>query len=377
MAYTPTESNRPVYSSASDTLRRMSDSQIENISKKLQEYIALKYWESNWHTGYDHGSPTEAAFGSFFMSWSGGYNPVDGDAINKGTLYDTSYTAVQTSNANNNEPIAQPNAYAGDDDDSFGTPSEASFNDTLATAQTFYKESYDNATAPSQPSTSDLNSHGYLIWDSSGYVKVESETANILDTVIKLANAAMLSGDKVGTYHISTSDPSEGAGHTWSDLGTFIEDTISTYAFPNTTGSSVAQTHKLWLKTAAPLDSVEDSAALANFMQWSSSGDIGLKQIDRGTGTSTYSNIATNVIIPIWKNSSIFPKYKFSASNSLAGGWEALKGSYNDTYYLTSQTASPALSSGTYYSARYGLATTTTNTEYMILYIGSSTDSYR
>ena len=89
------------------------------------------------------------------------------------------------------------------------------------------------------------------------------------------------------------------------------------------------------------------------------------------------SNIATNIIIPIWKNSSIFPKYKFSASNSLAGGWEALKGSYNDTYYETSQTASPALSSGTYYSARYGLATTTTNTEYMILYIGSSTDSYR
>ena len=36
------------------------------------------------------------------------------------------------------------------------------------------QETYDNATAPSNPSTSDHNSHGYMIWDSSGYVKVDS-----------------------------------------------------------------------------------------------------------------------------------------------------------------------------------------------------------
>ena len=71
-----------------------------------------------------------------------------------------------------------------------------------------------------------MTSKNYVVWDSSGYVKIESETANILDTVIKLANAAMLTGDKVGTYQISTSDPSEGTGHTWSDLGTFIEDLV-------------------------------------------------------------------------------------------------------------------------------------------------------
>ena len=58
-------------------------------------------------------------------------------------------------------------------------------------------------------------------------------------------------GDKVGTYQLSTSDPSEGAGHTWSDLGTFLENTISTYSFPTSIGTATTQNHKLWLKTDA------------------------------------------------------------------------------------------------------------------------------
>ena len=42
--HTSAESNRILYSSASDTLKRMSDSQIENISKKFKNIIALKFW---------------------------------------------------------------------------------------------------------------------------------------------------------------------------------------------------------------------------------------------------------------------------------------------------------------------------------------------
>ena len=45
--------------------------------------------------------------------------------------------------------------------------------------------------------------------------------------------------------------------------------------------------------------------------------------------------------------------------------------------YDTSQTTGPTLDSGTYFSARFGLALTTSFTEYLILEIGSSTDSYR
>ena len=37
-----------------------------------------------------------------------------------------------------------------------------------------------------------MTSKNYVVWDSSGYVKIESETANILDTIIKLANNEML-----------------------------------------------------------------------------------------------------------------------------------------------------------------------------------------
>jgi len=369
---------RPLrWDTATGALKEMSDSDLALLAYYARYHWAQEHLATYTANAYRDGSATATnGFGAPYRTNS--TSATDANYTHHGAYNDTRKTPSTLSNADNDEPQSQPNAFAGDDDDSFGVPSEASFNDTLATAQTLYKETYDNATAPSNPSTSDHNSHGYMIWDSSGYVKVEYEVANIADTVIKLANAAMLSGDKVGTYYISTSDPSEGTGHTWSDLGTFIEDTISTYSFPTTTGSSIAQAHKLWLKTDAPLDSVESSVALTSYMQWSSSGDIGLKQVDKGSGGSTFSNIATNIIIPIWKNNSaLIPKYKFSASNTLAGSWEALKGTYSDTYYDTSQTTGPTLDSSTYYSARYGLATTTVNTEYMIMYIGSDATSYR
>ena len=81
---------------------------------------------------------------------------------------DQKKTPQTLSNADNDEPQSQPNAFAGDDDDSFGTPSEASFNDTLATVTTYRKEVY-RATLPSQsaPSTGNLNLYSYAYWDGS------------------------------------------------------------------------------------------------------------------------------------------------------------------------------------------------------------------
>ena len=195
MAYTPTESNRPVYSSASDTLRRMSDSQIENISKKLQEYVALKFWESNWDT-YSSGSPTSAAFGSFWMSNTSNYNPSGGDAISKGTLNDTSYTAVQTSNANNDEPISQPNAYAGDDDDSYSDPGNmvAQTNNTYGAWQREYSD-YTNfrltGNIESGLTAGDLNRYwGYVKSnDTTGHLQSEGDAATIRDMIFKNINA--------------------------------------------------------------------------------------------------------------------------------------------------------------------------------------------
>ena len=45
--------------------------------------------------------------------------------------------------------------------------------------------------------------YSYAYWDGSGYVKIEGVEANILDTIIKLANNEMLNGDKVGTIQLS------------------------------------------------------------------------------------------------------------------------------------------------------------------------------
>ena len=42
MAYTPAEADRILFNSASDAIKRMSDSQIDAVSKKLQEYYLIK-----------------------------------------------------------------------------------------------------------------------------------------------------------------------------------------------------------------------------------------------------------------------------------------------------------------------------------------------
>lgn len=275
MAYTPTESNRPVYSSASDTLRRMSDSQIENISKKLQEYIALKFWESNWNS-YSSGSPTSAAFGSFWMSSTGSYNPTGGDAISKGTLNDTSYTAVQTSDANNDEPIAQPEAYAGDDDDSYSDPGNMTVqtNDTYGAWQREYSD-YTNfrltGNIESGLTAGDLNRYwGYVKSnDTTGHLQSEGDAATVRDMIFKNINDSIRSTDTTGwgRYKLSSSDPStvSDTGYSQvSNIGGFTQygllnnysafvDRISSVAAPTATVSeldntSIQNSYYLWLK---------------------------------------------------------------------------------------------------------------------------------
>ena len=356
-------------------LKEMSDTELEQMA-----YYLRYQWGQDLLGTYttdcarDSGASVNSGFGAPYRTAS--TSASTSAFTHYGANADQKKTPQTLNNADNDEPQSQPNAFAGDDDDSFGTPSEASFNDTLATVTTYYKEVY-RATLPSQsaPSTGNLNLYSYAYWDGSGYVKIEGVEANILDTIIKLANNEMLNGDKVGTVQLSTGDPSEGAGHVWSDLGTFFENTISTYSFPTSIGTATT-TYKLYLKTDAPTSSHETDTTLTSFVNWSS-GDSALKQQDRGSGTSSYSNFISTVLLPVWKRSSIFPKYRFDTDNTLAGGWEKERGSYVDTFYDTSQTTGPTLDSGTYYSARFGLALATSFTEYLILEIGSSTDSYR
>ena len=274
MAYTPTEANRPVYSSASDTLKRMSDAQIEQISKKLQEYYALKLWESNWDS-YSSGSPTGAAFGSIWMNSTDLYNPSGGDALDKGTAYDTSYTAVQTSDANNNEPIAQPDAYAGDDDDSYSDPG----NMTVQTNKTFklfqrVHSDYTNwrltGNIESGHTAGDLNRYwGYVKSnDTTGHLQSEADAATIRDMIFTNVNASIRSTDTTGwgRYKLTNSDPNSGSDTGYRKIMTLggtqtfsanylaFQDKISSVQDPTTNlyGQlgyvGINQSYYVWLK---------------------------------------------------------------------------------------------------------------------------------
>lgn len=359
---------RPLrWDTASSALKEMSDADLAQLA-----YYCRYNWANDLHGTYttncarDGSATASNGIGAVYRVGSG--SATSSDYNHLGSFTDqrkTPQTLSQSDDA----------GYPPNDDDSFGTPSESSFNDTLSVRQTFYREEYLGTSAlPSTPSTSTLNTNSYLYWDSSGYVKIEGATANIIDTIIKVCNYEILQGDKVGRLQIATSDPSEGTDHVWSDLGTFCEDTLSTYSFPTSISSTVASDYHLYIKRSAPFSGTTDNE-LTQFMQWNA-GNSRIQQVDKGSSTSTFSTLATNVILPIWKNSSIYPRYKFAGSSSLAGAWEQAAGTIADTWYDTSQTTGPTLDGSTYYSARYGLATTSTST-YFILYCGSDATSYR
>ena len=114
-------------------------------------------------------------------------------------------------------------------------------------------------------------------------------------------------------------------------------------------------------------------------MLWNSSTNI-LQQVD--IASNDYTNIITNVLLPIWKRSSNFdgtsgdygfPRYKFETSFSNADH-QSLQGTLTDSVYtdgaehLFSQ--SIGTTSGTYYRARYGSGSTTIDsTNFLVAYV--------
>ena len=165
-------------------LKEMSDTDLEQMA-----YFLRYQWGQDLLGTYttdcarDSGASVNSGFGAPYRTAS--TSASTSAFTHYGANADQKKTPQTLNNADNDEPQSQPNAFAGDDDDSFGTPSEASFNDTLATVTTYYKEVY-RATLPSQsaPSTGNLNLYSYAYWDGSGYVKIEGVEANILDTII-------------------------------------------------------------------------------------------------------------------------------------------------------------------------------------------------
>ena len=368
---------RPIRWQASITaLKEMSDSDLELLSYHLR-----KAWAADLSATYTgdadrNGSATSTnGFGAIYRASSGSASSSDYEYIT--ALTDKRKNAVYTSKSNNSY-----DNYS-DNDDTFDGPSEATFDASEAVRQTFYYEEWLNATPPGDPSNATKNTNSYVKWDSSGYLKIEGVDANLIDTIIAHANYNMMNDDGVGLLSVATSSP----GGDFTDLGAFHQNTIMTFNTSSPTtdggGSSVVATNNLYIRTQnSSFDEATPRAAeTSKFMLWDDSNKH-LEQVD--IASNDYTNIITNVLLPIWKRSSSFggtsgdygfPRYKFETSAPSSTN-DRNMGTLLDTVYTDSAqhdfTTSLSSEGGTYYKSRYGSGGVTTNTtHYLTAYVPS------
>ena len=191
------------------------------------------------------------AYSTQLNSGGNGNVHVGGSGTTIGSMSDTSRTQkVNTGSSRQNFP---------------GTGTETDSSYTYKQLRTY----------PSSPSNLTLNSEGFVIVDGTSGTITATE-AQIAATVIAQTITDMRTGDEVGTYRVSTSNPGNG---TWVNKGTWFVDT--TYA-----GST---TYKLWLKTA------HSSTPGTNIYPLATDGTSGLIEKD----ISTSSNLIQNILLPI------------------------------------------------------------------------------
>lgn len=150
-----------------------------------------------------------------------------------------------------------------------------------------------NRNIPSSPSSTTLNNDGFVIIDGTSGV-ISATESQIVSTVITQTITDMRTGDEVGTYRISTSNP---GGGTWVNKGTWFTDT--TYS-----GST---TYYLWLKTLNSTSPGTDIYPLGI------DGTLGLKELF----ISVSSNLVQNILLPILtRNMANDLYYQVSTSSS-------------------------------------------------------------
>ena len=250
-------------------LKRMSDTELENIAMKLQEYFANTLAQSNYSNFTTFGnSYYTATYGSVFAS---DFDRSYYDKNLRGYKFsDTYYPAKQTTKSNNAFDIFA------DDDDTFSDPPtlvETTWDDyylyqkdfadygrnseataTLQSGGDYYNEIRNGA------SESNYNSQSHYIFgqyhpaewvrdflysctDSSGTPKTQGDFGKIAEAIFKMVNARIRTNDSrnYGSYRIATSSPGNG-WHLVTRSGMTVNDGTSTLfnAFQDRVSSVVA-----------------------------------------------------------------------------------------------------------------------------------------
>ena len=257
MAYTYSNSDatsRAIKATGS-ILKRMSDSELENIARKLQEYFAIQIASSNWTLYHSFfGGYYGAKIGSIYMSdfdRSTGYNDIRGYKI-----VDTKFNATISSKSNNafdnfaddDDSFAEPGAISEVEYDqyymvqkhnaNFGTGAQAG----LQSGGDYYNEIRNlNSSSSFSNSSNLLNNYSPSQWirdfmyastDSSGNPHTQGDIGKIAEAIFKMVTARIRSNDdyNFGSYHLGTSSPGDG----WREVsatGLSVNDSNSTFYY--------------------------------------------------------------------------------------------------------------------------------------------------
>lgn len=278
---------RPLKSIASG-LQEFSDSELEYLS--YQTRVAYATYVHTNTTGY----------GAIFVGAGGG------GETSIGSFDDTKRTQQVSSDGDGGfTTTITGDAGFGPDSDYPAAPGTGT---TTVTSYAYNQEKSE----PSEPSASTYNTHGYVISQSAGVLRVEHAEANIYDTFLTDCINEMRntdgSGDEVGTYRISTTAPVSGGAGTWSDMGSWFVDT--TY-----TGTQA--TYKLWLKRSLTTVPGTDTMPVI-------SSSTNLKQ----TANEATDNLIQNVLLPILQRKIVESlSYTVTGTNVAARN----RGTFNDT----------------------------------------------
>ena len=239
----------------------------------------------------DHLNAGSSAQGSIYVANSGN--------TSIGSLVDHRSTAQINTRARNFSGGADYPSYP-----SLGTSSIATYN---------YRQNRNTVTAPSN---SVLDDDNYVYIFNTSHIRVAGQT-EVINSIVDHAITQLRTGDEVGSYRISTSAPSSGGAGTWTDKGTW---------FQNTTYSAGTTTYKLWLKRS--LGSVPGTAA----QPLRKRSDNNLQQ----SSIATSGDLIQNVLLPIMINRGL------SATSNLrynVGSGTVNRGQFKDTKQTGSTTS--------------------------------------
>lgn len=249
--------NNPLRLAGSE-LRKMKDSELENLSAQLRLAYAqrLAYGASYRHghdpDDYPNSANKDIVVGDVYSdqfsykTWKTNH-----EHRIMGTFQDTYFRSETTTRVNDDEggatvPGARYPANYGQDipDD----PGDL----TAVTHRTFHYLQYLGypGTVHLKPDNNVKRTFSYLVSDGGADIRPETSDQNIIDTVFKYTHNQMLNGDGVGTFRVSTSNPGTSTHYdTWGQVQDhFFDDRISSgshrYDHDDTT---IHNNYKLWL----------------------------------------------------------------------------------------------------------------------------------